>query len=73
VNGEVVQYRVVDSDVSFFRCDNGDARKVVAGRHDIIGDAKYVEFDRMDLGTHYAAGAPSYYDGRGNLLKIGNR
>ena len=73
VNGEVIQYKVGNNDVSFFRCDNGDAGKVVIGRHAVFGDAKYVVFDRMDLGTHYAVGSPSYYDGRGKLLKIGNR
>jgi len=73
VNGEVMQYEIGDGEVSFFGCDNGDDRKVVVGRHNVFGGAKYVEFDGMDLGTHYAAGAPRYYDGRGKFLKMGNR
>ena len=73
VNGDVVQYRVDGDCVSFFSCDNGESRKVVVGRHNIIGDAKYVEFDEMNLGTHSVVGAPKYYSGRGKFLKMGNR
>lgn len=76
-NGEVVQYEKSGGFVRFLFRDRDDKRRDVLNCWDVPCGARSMEFLRMGLGfgdnVEYLIGAPIYYDGKGNLLKIGNR
>ena len=69
----MIQYGIDGDCIDFFSCGNGDASGVVLGRWDVPGGARYMEVERMTIGSREVIGVPRYYDNRGNLLKIGNR
>lgn len=73
MNGEVVQYEIVDGGVEFFRCDEGKASDFSLRRWNVPDGVSFVEFDKMMLGHCVGIGVPKFYDNKGNLLKIGNR
>lgn len=73
INGEVIQYEIVDGRVLFSRCDRERASDFSLGKWNVPDGAYSVEFEKMDLGNCLGIGVPRFYDFRGNLLKKGNR
>ena len=77
VDGKVVQYEKSGGFVRFLFRDRNDKRRAVLNCWDVPDVARSMEFLRMDFGfgdnVEHLIGAPVYYDGKGNLLKIGNR
>ena len=71
--GDIVGYEIDGEFVRFFSCGEEDTRDVVLNRWIVPSGARSMEFLKMDFRWEYYAGAPMFYDNKGNLLKIGNR
>ena len=70
MNGEVFYYEIRGGDVLISE-KNGE--RLALSQFEIPSDARSLEFDEMKIGDESVAGVARYYDGGGNLLKIGNR
>lgn len=70
MDGEVFYYEIRGGEVLVGE-RNGE--RLGLGKFEIPKDARSIEFDEMKIGDRSVAGVARYYDGGGNLLKIGNR
>lgn len=69
VDGEVFYYEIRGDDVLIGE-RNGE--RLGFSQFEIPRDARSIEFDEMKIGDRSVTGVVRYYDGGGNLLKIGN-